>query len=124
MDFQSEKPIYIQVAEMVEREILKGNIKANEQVPSTTYFTKIYQINPATSMKGLNLLVEEGILYKKRGLGFFVSEEGKELVLEKRRKDFFEVFMPTFIKEIELLELDKAGIIEKILDSKKEGNND
>ena len=100
MDFQSEKPIYIQVAEIIEREVLKGNIKANEQVPSTTDFTKIYQINPATSMKGLNLLVEEGILYKKRGLGFFVSEEGKGIILNKRRKDFFNEFLPNFIEEI------------------------
>lgn len=115
MDFQSEKPIYIQVAEIIEREVLKGNIKANEQVPSTTDFTKIYQINPATSMKGLNLLVEEGILYKKRGLGFFVSEEGKEIILNKRRKDFFNEFLPNFIEEIELLELDKVEIIKLLI---------
>lgn len=99
---------------MIEKEILKGNIRPDEQVPSTTDFTRIYQINPATSMKGLNLLVEEGILYKKRGLGFFLSPEGKGLILEKKRQEFYRDLLPRLIETMDLLDLDREEIIQKI----------
>lgn len=120
MNFQSDKPLYIQVAEMIEKEILKGNIRVDEQVPSTTDFTRIYQINPATSMKGLNLLVEEGILYKRRGLGFFLGPRGKELILEKKREEFYQDLLPKFIEAMDLLDLDREDLIKKL----REGGKD
>jgi len=86
LDLSSDKSIYIQIAENIENDILNGNLKDGEQAPSTNQFAKIYQINPATAGKGLNILVEDGILFKKRGLGMFVSEGSrKKNIKEKTR---------------------------------------
>ena len=88
LDLSSDKSIYVQIAESIENEILLGNLKEEDQAPSTNQFAKVYQINPATAGKGLNLLVEEGILYKKRGLGMFVAEGARKKILKKRQGIF------------------------------------
>ncbi|WP_308781617.1 GntR family transcriptional regulator, partial [uncultured Clostridium sp.] len=72
------KPIYLQIAEGIEDDILNGFLEEESQVMSTTQFSEIYGINPATSRKGMNILVEEGILYKKRGIGMFVKSGALE----------------------------------------------
>ena len=82
----SNKLIFEQVAEMVENQILDGILQANDQSPSTTEFSNVYGINPATARKGLNILVDEGILYKKRGMGMFVTEDEKMIIENKRKK--------------------------------------
>ena len=68
-----EKSIYIQIKEMIENDILRDILLEEERVPSTNELAKAYAINPATAAKGVNLLVDEGILYKKRGIGMFVA---------------------------------------------------
>ena len=87
LDLSSDKSIYIQIAEVIENEILTGNLKEGEQAPSTNQFAKFYNINPATAGKGLNLLVDEDILYKKRGIGMLVTEGKKRLL--RRDKIYF-----------------------------------
>ena len=67
-----EKSIYIQIAEMIERDILRDILLEEEKAPSTNELAKLYAINPATAAKGINILVDRGILYKKRGIGMFV----------------------------------------------------
>ena len=69
-----EKSIYLQIAEMIETDILRDILLEEERVPSTNELAKLYAINPATAAKGVNILVDEGILYKKRGIGMFVAE--------------------------------------------------
>ena len=71
--FQEDRPIFLQIAEMLEDAILTGAFPEGEQVPSTTEISVRYQINPATALKGVNQLVEAGILHKRRGVGMFVS---------------------------------------------------
>ena len=114
LDLNSDKSIYIQIAESIENEILLGNLKEGEQAPSTNQFAKVYQINPATAGKGLNILVEEEILYKKRGLGMFVAEGAREKILKKRQNSFFKEAIPELIKEGERVELTIEEIIEAI----------
>lgn len=114
LDLNSDKSIYIQIAESIENEILLGNLKEGEQAPSTNQFAKVYQINPATAGKGLNILVEEEILYKKRGLGMFVAEGAREKILKKRQNSFFKEFIPELIKEGERVELTIEEIIKAI----------
>lgn len=65
--------IYLQIAQMLEDDILRGVYREEEQVPSTNELSRVYHINPATAAKGLNLLSAEGILYKRRGIGMFVA---------------------------------------------------
>ena len=108
----SIKPIYIQIAEWLEDEILKGNIVEEEQVPSKNQFASIYKINPATANKGINILVDENILYKKRGIGMFVTSDAKEIILKKRKEAFLKEFIDKLLYEADKLEISKDQIIE------------
>lgn len=83
-----EKSIYIQIKEMIENDILRDILLEEERAPSTNELAKLYSINPATAAKGINLLVDEGILYKKRGIGMFVSDGAKEVIRTKRKARF------------------------------------
>ena len=84
-DFSSEVPLYQQVAEEIEDAILSGAFEEETQVPSTTEISTTYRINPATVLKGMTQLTQEGILYKKRGVGMFVSPGAGARILQKRR---------------------------------------
>jgi DNA-binding transcriptional regulator YhcF (GntR family) len=114
LDLSSDKSIYIQIAETIENEILLGNLKEEDQAPSTNQFAKVYQINPATAGKGLNILVEEEILYKRRGLGMFVAQGARNKILKKRQDSFFKDRVPELIREAERLELDIDEVIKVI----------
>lgn len=114
LDLSSDKSIYIQIAEIIENEIILGNLKEEEQAPSTNQFAKIYNINPATAGKGLNLLVEEDILYKKRGIGMFVSEGARKKIIQKRQSIFYKEVLPQIIEEADRLEISLDEIINRI----------
>jgi len=105
MDFNSETPIYQQIADHLESAILSGVYEEEAQVPSTTEISVQYKINPATALKGVSLLVDEDILYKKRGLGMFVAEGARQKVLEKRRRAFFNHYMMPMIAEAKKLSM-------------------
>ena len=83
-----EKSIYIQISEMKENDILRDVLLEDERVPSTNELAKLYAINPSTAAKGINILVDAGILYKKRGIGMFVSDGAKEVIRTKRKARF------------------------------------
>lgn len=85
-----EKSIYIQISEMIENDILRDVLLEDERVPSTNELAKLYAINPSTAAKGINILVDAGILYKKRGIGMFVSDGAKEVIRTKRKPVFVE----------------------------------
>ena len=91
--------IYLQIAQMLEDNILRGIYREEEQVPSTNELARTYNINPATAAKGLNLLVDDGVLYKRRGIGMFVSPKAGEKVLEKRRAAFYKDYIQPLVKE-------------------------
>lgn len=114
LDLSSDKSIYVQIAENIENDILLGNLREEDQAPSTNQFAKIYQINPATAGKGLNLLVEENILYKKRGLGMFVAEGARKKILKKRQSLFFKEILPHIMTEAKILEITADEVIEFI----------
>jgi GntR family transcriptional regulator len=111
LDLSTDKSIYVQIAEIIENDILLGNLKEEEQAPSTNQFAKIYQINPATAGKGLNILVEEGILYKKRGIGMFVAEGARKKIIKKRQSSFFKEILPEIMIEANRLEITTEEII-------------
>lgn len=98
-DFDSDKPIYLQLAEAIEDDILKGIFEEETQVVSTTELAVSLRINPATAGKGVNLLVDEGILYKKRGVGMFVATGAKDKILQKRKENFYQSFVLTLVEE-------------------------
>ncbi len=82
------KPLFVQIAEQVEDSIVDGTLAEQTQAPSTNELAAFYRINPATAAKGVNMLVGKGVLHKRRGIGMFVSEGARDLLLAERRGDF------------------------------------
>ena len=109
-----EKSIYIQIKEMVENDILREVLLEEERVPSTNELARLYAINPATAAKGINLLVDEGILYKKRGIGMFVAEGAKEKIIAKRKKQFYDHYVKSLMMEAESLGITKQELMDMI----------
>ncbi|MBQ5376640.1 MAG: GntR family transcriptional regulator [Lachnospiraceae bacterium] len=114
-----EKSIYLQISEMIEDEILRDILKEEEQVPSTTELSKFYKINPATAAKGINLLVDKGILYKKRGIGMFVQEGAKSAIQKSRQESFYETYVTKIVREAKLIGITKEELSKMIKDSKE-----
>ena len=94
---------------------------AEERVPSTNELAKLYAITPATAAKGVNLLVDEGILYKKRGIGMFVVQGAKSQITAKRRKHFYDDYVKSLMAEAVSLGITKEELIEMIRESKDDG---
>ena len=93
------RPIFLQIAELIEGDIVAGALAEEAQAPSTNEFAAFYRINPATAAKGINKLVDEGILYKKRGIGMFVATGARTRLLERRREEFFHDFVQPLTRE-------------------------
>lgn len=112
--FDDSRPIYMQIAESIEDSILSGAYPEETQIPSTTEFSAACRINSATVLKGFNLLVERGILYKKRGLGMFVTTGAAAKIAATRKEDFLESFVRPMAAEAHKLGLTKGEIAEMI----------
>jgi GntR family transcriptional regulator len=108
------RPIFLQIAEAIENDILAGNLLEEAQVPSTNEFAAFYRINPATAGKGVNLLVDDGILYKKRGIGMFVATGSHARLVTKRGDQFEAEYVRPLIAEATKLGLSKAQLISMI----------
>lgn len=114
LDFDKEKPIFLQIAQELEDAIFTGAFPEETQLPSTTEISVTYKINPATVLKGVNILVEEGIAYKKRGLGIFVSRGAVKSINQKRQKDFSSDYVEKLIEEARKLGVSKKELIKVI----------
>ena len=117
-----EKSIYIQIKEMIESDILRDILLEEERVPSTNELAKLYAINPATAAKGVNLLVDEGILYNKRGIGMFVAEGAKEQIMKKKKEHFYDDYIKSLLAEARNLGITKQELITMIEESAEGGN--
>lgn len=109
-----EKSIYLQIAEMIETDILRDILLEEERVPSTNELAKLYAINPATAAKGVNILVDEGVLYKKRGIGMFVLAGAKEAILSRRKNEFYDNYVKKLLEEAASIGLGKEEVIQLI----------
>jgi len=112
--FDDRSPIYQQIADKIKDDIISGILQEDEQVMSTNQYAAFYRINPATAAKGFHLLTEEGILYKKRGIGMFVNGEARQLLLAQRRDRFFEEVVDQMLAEAEKIGVPLADIIGRI----------
>ncbi|HEY4152775.1 MAG TPA: GntR family transcriptional regulator [Pseudolysinimonas sp.] len=104
------RPIFQQIAEQIENDIISGALPEETQAPSTNEFAAFHRINPATAGKGVNLLVDEGILYKKRGIGMFVAEGAKARLVAKRRDQFRQQFVAPLLAEASKLGISSADV--------------
>lgn len=109
-----EKPIFIQIAEQLEDSIFTGVFQEETKIPSTNEISALLNINPHTVLKGMNLLVDEEIIYKKRGLGMFVKEGAVEKIRRKRQGQFYDQYIATLIEEANKLDMTKSEIISLI----------
>ena len=116
-----EKSIYIQIKEMIENDILRNVFLEEERVPSTNELAKLFSINPATAAKGINLLVDEAILYKKRGIGMFVKKGSKQRIMDERKQNFYDDYVKRLMAEAESLGITKKELIAMIEASDNDG---
>lgn len=112
--FDDAKPIFLQLAETLSNDILRGVYAEGEQVPSTNDLAAYLRINPATAGKALNVLVESGILVKHRGIGMFVADGAKDRLSVERRQGFVTDFITPLIAEARALGLSTADLIRLI----------
>jgi len=117
IDENSLTPIFAQVAAGIQEDILAGRILEGEQVPSTNEFASIYGINPATARKGFNILVDSGIIYKKRGIGMFVAEGAREKIASKAKEELLSTGIAELIKKAAELGISRQELIDKIRDA-------
>src|SRR3954468_7466919 len=104
------RPLFQQIAEQIEGAILDGSLVADSQVASANELAAFHRINPATAAKGINQLVTDGILYKKRGIGMFVATDARAQLLERRRRDFTRQFLAPLMAEAGKLGMDAEEI--------------
>ncbi|MDR0964518.1 MAG: GntR family transcriptional regulator [Clostridium sp.] len=94
---QTEKPVFVQIMEMIEDDILSDTYHANDLIISTPQISKLLSVNPTTAQRAISVLTDRGILYKKRGVGMAVTEEAKDMILRERKQVFYESAVPGFI---------------------------
>ncbi|MDD3192673.1 MAG: GntR family transcriptional regulator [Oscillospiraceae bacterium] len=117
-NFESDTPIYMQVAEQIEDAVLSGAFGEETQIPSTTEISVTYKINPATVLKGMALLAEAEILYKKRGVGMFVSKGAAGTILKQRKEAFYKGYIVRLLEEAQKLHISQQEIVKMIEEGK------
>ncbi|GLZ75858.1 GntR family transcriptional regulator [Actinorhabdospora filicis] len=109
--FDDRTPIYQQIAARLKQDILDGTLAEGDQVMSTNQFATYYRINPATAAKGFHQLVDEGVLYKKRGLGMYVTDGARAKLLAERRERFFSDMVDPMAAEAGLIGVPLADVV-------------
>lgn len=112
------KPLFLQIKDRIEDQIVNRQLKEHEQIPSTTQLVNFYKVNHLTVAKGVNLLVEEGIVYKKRGVGMFVAEGSREKLLKQRRERFVDEYVVPLVEEAGKLGISDEEIFQLIKEIK------
>ena len=113
--------IYLQIARMLEDDIIRGVYREEEQVPSTNELARAFRINPATAAKGINLLAASGVLYKRRGIGMFVAPGAEEAVKAQRRAAFYDGYVLPLVREGRSLDLSEEAMLDMVRKAFEEG---
>ena len=124
MEFTEDKAIFLQIADMIENDIVRGIFLEDERSPSTNELAALYGINPNTVAKSLTVLTNDGILYKKRGVGMFVAPGAREKILAKRREKFAAEYIAPMVREAKLLGLDTTALSRMIEEAYKEDTDE
>ena len=118
--FAGEGPIFQQLAAKIADDIVAGTYPEETAVPSATDFALFFQMNPATASKGVNLLVELGVLYKKRGIGMFVATGARDILLTQRREEFRTLYLQPLLREASVLDI-TASELHTMIDDEGHG---
>jgi DNA-binding transcriptional regulator YhcF (GntR family) len=112
MNFANKQPIYMQIADYFCESILKNEWKPNDKLPSVREIAVQVEVNPNTAIRAFTYLQDKGIIFNKRGLGYYVSQEGYEKALQMRKDQFFELDLPFFIKTMQLIGLSPQDFVQ------------
>jgi DNA-binding transcriptional regulator YhcF (GntR family) len=115
--FDEGTPLFVQIAERLADDIVDGQLAEGTRVPSTNELAAFYRINPATAAKGINMLVDDGVLEKRRGIGMFVAAGAREQLLATRRKLFAEQYVGPMVVEASRLGIDSDTLVSLIRES-------
>lgn len=119
--FDGPEPIYVQIAQMIRAQVLAGELAEEEQVMSTTQFATTFRINPATAAKAFTALVDEGVLYKRRGLGMFVAPGARERLLEQHRRAYFDDVLAPALAQADILGISTDELVAYVLGANGHG---
>lgn len=111
MEFNSNKSIYLQICDAICEQVLIGALRPDERIPSVREYGADIGVNPNTVMRSYEKLTNEGIIYNKRGIGYFICPEAREIILEVQRKDFLENELPLILKRMKLLGLEPKDVL-------------
>lgn len=106
MEFKDGKAIYLQIADYISENIIKGEWKEGDRIASVREFAVDIEVNPNTVMRAYSYLQDEGIIYNKRGIGYFVGEDSMEKVMQLKKDDFIKKELPHFFKILDMLKID------------------
>ena len=119
-----EMPLFLQIKRKIEDMIVNGSLKAGEQIPSTTQMVKFYQVNHLTVLKGINMLVDEGIVYKKRGVGMFVGDSARRILRDRRQGHLVDDYIRPLLREAEQLGIPSEKLISMVKHTAEEEGYD
>lgn len=108
------RPIFLQVAELIENQIIDGTMPEESQVSSINALAAFHRINPATALKGVTMLVDSGVLYKKRGIGMFVAAGARDVLLAQRREGFTQEYVRPLLAEAKKLGINPVQLSDLI----------
>lgn len=111
MEFDPNKPIYLQICDNICEQILSGGLAPESRILSVREYGASIGVNPNTVARSYEKLTDAGIIYNKRGIGYFVAAPARDIILEQQRRDFLENEAPQFVKRMKLLGIDPNEIL-------------
>ncbi|MBC3186548.1 GntR family transcriptional regulator [Corynebacterium sp. zg-331] len=118
---EAAAPLFQQIARLIEDSIVEGTLEPGHRAPSTNELSAFHKINPATARKGLALLVESGVLVKRRGVGMFVTDHARAAIMERRRESFPGAYLAPMIDEALRLDLNRKqlhDLVDRVAESR------
>src|SRR5580698_8970966 len=110
-------PLFLQIGAQLADDIADGTLAEGDRVPSSNEFAAFYRINPATAAKGINVLIDEGLLEKRRGIGMFVAAGARERLLSERRQRFAQQYLEPLLTEATRLGIDADSLVSLLRDA-------
>jgi len=111
MEFNANKSIYLQICDAICEQILSGTLRPDERIPSVREYGADIGVNPNTVMRSYEKLTGEGVIYNRRGIGYFISPNARDIVMEAQRKEFLENELPAVLKRMELLGISAEEVL-------------
>ena len=112
IEYKTDKPIYLQIADYICNKIIQDHWKADERIPSVRELGILLSVNPNTVSRSFESVEQQGIIYNKRGLGYFVSPDAKQKILEIYKKEFFDILLPEVFNKMEFysISIDEVNV--------------